>query len=38
MAAHGLQEGTLSWEHYISDPGETPEQDLVTHIYFQLGD
>ena len=38
MAAHGLQEGALSWEHYISDPGETPEQDLVTHIYFLLAD
>lgn len=34
MAAHGLVEGPVSWEHYISDPGEVPEAELVTHIYF----
>ena len=33
MAAHGLREGGVSWEHYISDPGEVPETELVTHIY-----
>ncbi len=38
MAAHGLQGGPLSWEHYISDPGATPDGELVTHIYFQLGE
>jgi len=38
MAAHGLSEGPVSWEHYVSDPGETPEEDLLTHIYFLLGD
>mgnify|MGYP001545786726 FL=1 len=38
MAAHGLREGRVSWEHYISDPGETPDQDLITHIYFQIAD
>jgi len=37
MAAHDLPEGSVSWEHYISDPGETVEDDLVTHIYFQIG-
>ncbi len=38
MAAHGLREGDVSWEHYISDPGTTPENDLITHIYFLIGD
>jgi len=38
MAAHGLREGPVSWEHYISDPGETPEAELITHIYFQTRD
>ena len=38
MGAHGLAEGRVSWEHYISDPGETPAQDMVTHIYFLLGE
>jgi effector-binding domain-containing protein len=37
MAAHDLPEGSVSWEHYISDPGETAKEDLVTHIYFQIG-
>ena len=36
MGAHGLREGPVSWEQYISDPGETPSQDLVTHIYFLI--
>lgn len=36
MAAHGLREGRVSWEQYISDPGVTPEAELVTHIYFLL--
>ena len=38
MAAHGLSEGRLSWEHYISDPGETPADEIITHIYFLIGD
>ena len=37
MVAHDLPEGSVSWEHYISDPGETAEDDLVTHIYFKIG-
>ncbi len=36
MAAHGLAEGAVSWEHYISDPGNTPPEDIITHIYFQV--
>lgn len=36
MAAHGYREGDVSWEHYISDPGETPADELITHIYFLL--
>ncbi len=38
MAAHGMAEGRVSWEQYISDPGETADTDLVTHIYFLLDD
>jgi effector-binding domain-containing protein len=36
MAAHGMGEGRVSWEQYISDPRETADADLVTHIYFLL--
>ncbi len=36
MAANGLDEGPVSWEHYISDPGNTPEAEIITHIYFLI--
>lgn len=36
MAAHGYHQGRVSWEQYISDPGRTPVDQLVTHIYFLL--
>ena len=36
MAAHGLKEGRVSWEHYISDPGQTPADEIITHIYFLI--
>jgi len=36
MSAHGLSQGEVSWEHYISDPGITERQDMITHIYIML--
>jgi effector-binding domain-containing protein len=38
MAAHGLEEGRVSWEHYISDPARTAPEERVTHIYALLAD
>jgi effector-binding domain-containing protein len=38
MAVNGLQEGRVSWEHYISNPGQTVPSELVTHIYFLIGE
>jgi len=38
MAAHGLEEGRISWEHYVSDPAQTPPGERVTHIYVLLAD
>lgn len=38
IAAHALEQGQVSWEQYISNPGETPEEELITHIYFRIGD
>ena len=38
MAANGLAEGLLSWEHFISDPGNTPPEEIITHIYFLVLD
>lgn len=37
MAVHGLKEGRVSWEHYISNPGQTPAGEIITHIYFLIG-
>lgn len=36
MSAHGLSQGKVSWEHYISDPGKTAYQDMITYIYVML--
>ncbi len=38
MSAHGLSQGKVSWEHYISDPGKTAHQDMITHVYIMLED
>ena len=38
MSAHGLNNGKVSWEHYISDPATTAPQDMVTYIYIMLED
>lgn len=34
MKANGLQENGKSWEEYISDPSNTPQDKLITNIYF----
>lgn len=36
LAARGLEAVGPSWEEYISDPGDTPEEELVTHIYMPI--
>jgi len=36
MAVNRLEQSGVSWEHYVSDPGDTPEDRLVTHVYFML--
>jgi len=38
MAVHGIKEGRISWEHYISDPAKTPPGEAITHIYFLIED
>jgi len=38
MAANGLEEGRVSWEQYVSDPTQTPADELITHIYALLAD
>ncbi len=38
MTAHGLPQGALSWEVYVSDPAELPPERLETHIYVLIAD
>ena len=38
LAAHGLGEGRMSWEQYVSEPARTPPEERVTHIYVLLAD
>lgn len=38
MSAHGLSQGRVSWEHYISDPANTEQQDMITYVYIMLGE
>jgi len=37
VAAHGLEKVDRIWEVWVSDPGETPEEELVTHIFVPIG-
>ena len=34
--AYALQDNGLSWEQYLSDPGKTPEAQLLTDIYVPV--
>ena len=36
MSAHGLAQGEVSWEHYVTDPNTTTTEDMVTHVYIML--
>jgi effector-binding domain-containing protein len=36
IAAHGLKGGERPWEQYVSDPGNTPEADRITNIYYPV--
>ncbi len=36
MAARGLEQDGDPWEEYVSDPGKTPSQELITHIYYPI--
>ena len=35
-AARGVAKGKAQWVQYISDPGNTKEADLITHIYQSI--
>jgi effector-binding domain-containing protein/uncharacterized protein YndB with AHSA1/START domain len=35
-AAYGYESAGSPWDEYVSDPGNTPEPDLITHIYMPI--
>lgn len=35
-AVHGLELGERPWEEYVSDPGNTPQEELITNVYFPV--
>ncbi len=37
MQANSLAEGEYAIEEYVSDPGNTPEAELITNVYFLIG-
>ena len=36
IAAHGLERGERPWDHFITDPGDTAEEKLMTNVYFPV--
>ena len=36
LAALGLERNGMPWETYVSDPGKTPEHELITEIYYPV--
>ena len=36
MAAYGLEEGEHPWDVWVSDPTQTPEEEVITHVYFPI--
>ena len=36
LAAFGIARNGAAWESYVSDPGNVPEQDLLTYVYYPI--
>lgn len=36
VAAYGYEPAGSSWDEYVSDPGNTAEPDLITHVYLPI--
>ena len=36
VVAHNLEANGRSWETFVSDPGNTPEDELKTEIYYPV--
>jgi len=36
LAALGIERNGDAWESYVSDPGKTPEKELLTYVYYPI--
>jgi effector-binding domain-containing protein len=36
VTAHRLEENGRTWNVFVSDPGDTPEEELITEVYFPV--
>ena len=36
LGIHKFKAGSPSWEEFVNDPGNTPEAELITNIYYPL--
>lgn len=36
LAAHGIERNGPTWESYVTDPGDVPEENLLTYIYYPV--
>lgn len=36
LAAHGIERDGATWESYVSDPGDVPEEALLTYVYYPI--
>lgn len=36
LAALGIERNGDAWESYVSDPGNTPEEELLTFVYYPI--
>jgi uncharacterized protein YndB with AHSA1/START domain len=36
LAAYGIERNGNAWESYASDPGRTPEAELLTYVYYPV--
>ncbi len=36
LAAHGIERNGDAWESYVGDPGDVPEEELLTFVYYPV--
>lgn len=36
LIVHKLERNGRSWDIYVSDPGDTPEEELITEVYYPV--